>query len=107
MFFYNPAERETVNIAKGVNGKSFWGDQLMLVVVDLEPNSIIPSHSHPNEQAGLVLSGEIILTIAGDSKLLKVGDIYLIPETVEHSAKTGSDPTQVLDIFTPIREDLK
>jgi len=107
MYFYKPAERDAINIAHGVNGRSFWGDRLMLVVVDLEPDSTIPTHNHPHEQAGLVLNGEINLTIAGESKLLKEGDIYLIPEGVEHSAITGSNPTQVLDIFTPIRDDLK
>jgi quercetin dioxygenase-like cupin family protein len=38
-------------------------------------------------------------------KTLRTGDIYLIPSDIEHSAKAGDGPVQVIDIFTPIRQD--
>ena len=91
----------------GVRARSFCGDSIMLVLVDLEPNSTIPTHHHPNEQAGMVLSGEIEFTIGGETKLLHKGDIYTIPSDVPHSVMVGANPVQVLDVFSPIREDLK
>jgi len=79
----------------------------MLVLVDLEANSTLPTHSDPNEQAGYLLKGDLEFTIDGEHKILHPGDIYFIRSNVEHSAKVGPNPVQLLDIFTPIREDLK
>lgn len=79
----------------------------MLVIVDLEANSILPPHTHPHEQAGYILKGNVEFTINGENRLLEPGDMYFIPGNVKHSAKVGSNPVQLIDIFTPIREDLK
>ena len=44
------------------------------------------SHTHPNEQAGRVLSGSFKLIVDGEERLLKEGDHYLIPPNVPDSA---------------------
>jgi quercetin dioxygenase-like cupin family protein len=67
MFFYDPRQRESIEITAGIRGRTFWGDKLMLVVVDLEANSVLPNHSHPHEQGGFVIKGEMELTIAGET----------------------------------------
>jgi quercetin dioxygenase-like cupin family protein len=107
MVFHNPRERKTIEIATGFHARTFWGNKLMLVVVDIDARAFLPNHSHPHEQGGIVIKGELELTVGGDKQLLRAGDVYLIPGGVEHSAIAGSEPVQVLDIFTPIREDLQ
>lgn len=107
MPFYNPQERQTVDIVSGIHARTFWGDKLMLVVVDIDAHAVLPIHSHPHEQGGLMIKGELELTIDGEKRLLREGDLYLIPGGVEHSAIAGPEPVQVLDIFTPIREDMQ
>ena len=79
----------------------------MLSVVELEPGSIVPMHSHPHEQAGIVLEGEFDLTIGGETKRVRKGDMYIIPGGVEHAAVTGERKAVALDIFHPIREEYK
>lgn len=106
-YFNYPPSRDTKELAQGVLARTFWGEDLMLAAITFEPNAQVPSHKHPHEQAGTVLSGEVEFIIDGERSLLKAGDIYLIPSNVEHSAKAGPSPAQVLDIFTPVREDLK
>ena len=106
-YFNNPKTRDFKELAPGVRARTFWGDNLMLAVVTFDPNAEVPVHKHPHEQAGTVLSGEVEFTIEGESRLLRGGDIYLIPSNVEHSAKAGPSPAEVLDIFNPVREDLK
>jgi quercetin dioxygenase-like cupin family protein len=107
MPFYHPEDRETKEIFPGIVIRSFWGEHLTLGVADLDAGTDLPSHSHPHEQAGIVLEGEIEFTIADETKTLKPGDIYVIPGSVEHSAKVGSAPVRVLDIFSPVRDDWK
>jgi quercetin dioxygenase-like cupin family protein len=103
--YHNPQEKEHRDIAPGVHAHPFWGDDLMLVVVNLDPHSEVPLHSHPHEQAGTVLEGEIDFNIAGEQNTLQAGDLYFIPRDVEHSAATGEIGARVLDVFTPLRED--
>lgn len=104
-YYHNPQEKAHRDIAPGVHARPFWGDGIMLVVVDLDPNSEVPMHSHPHEQAGTVLEGEIEFMIAGERKLLHTGDLYFIPQNVEHSASTKEFGARVIDVFTPPRED--
>jgi quercetin dioxygenase-like cupin family protein len=107
MYFHNPETRIGKELRPGILGRSFWGDSLMLVVVDLEANAMLPYHSHPHEQGGIVLEGELEFIIAGESRLLHPGEIYMIPGGVEHMVRVGDSPAKVLDVFSPVREDLK
>lgn len=105
MYFYQPEERAYKELLTGVRARTFWGQNLMLAVVDLDANAHIPTHSHPHEQGGIVLEGEMEFTIAGETRLLKPGALYIIPGGVEHSVQVGPTPAQVMDIFSPVREE--
>ncbi len=107
MYFNDLEKRDSKEIVPGVQMRTFWGDKMLMAVVDLEINATVPLHSHPHEQCGTVLAGEMILTIAGEERILKPGDTYLIPGGVEHSARGGGIPTRVLDVFSPVREEYK
>ena len=52
-------------LVEGVRMFPFWGDGMMMNLVDLDPNAVVPLHSHPHEQMGLVVSGQITMTIDG------------------------------------------
>jgi quercetin dioxygenase-like cupin family protein len=107
MYFYHQESKLAKQIFEGILARSFWGESIMLVVVDLEPDASLPNHSHPHEQGGIVIEGELEFTVAGETQLLQTGDLYIIPGNVEHSVKVGEVPAKVLDIFHPIREDFK
>ncbi len=105
MRFIDPKETLKKQLAPGVKLNLAWGDKLMLSVVELEPGSIVPMHSHPHEQAGIVLEGEFDLTIDAETKRVRKGDMYIIPSGVEHAVVTGKERAVALDIFHPIREE--
>ena len=97
--------REAKEVVPGVHLRTFWGNEMLVSIADLEPNAVLPPHSHPHEQAGHVISGEIEITIAGEPRLVEPGDTFIIPGDVEHGVKVGSAPAKVLDVFSPVRED--
>ena len=99
--------REAKEMLPGVRIRTFWGKEMLLSLVDLDANTTVPMHSHLHEQAGTIISGEMEMTIGGEKKLLKTGDTYIIPGNVQHNAVTGNKPAQVLDIFSPVREEYK
>ena len=106
-YFYNPNNLKSKILSEGVVLKPMWGDNIMMNVVELEPGSEVPLHSHPNEQAGIVLEGEFEFTIGEEKKTVKKGEFYLIPGGIKHRVLTGNKPSKALDIFSPPREDYK
>ena len=107
MYFYNAKERKSKELVPGATIRSFWGDKTLLSVVDIAPHSEVPKHTHPHEQSGMLLEGEVEMGVEGESKLLKPGDMYIIPGNVEHWARTKDKSALILDIFSPVREEYK
>jgi quercetin dioxygenase-like cupin family protein len=82
------------------------GDNLMLSFLDLSPGCEIPEHSHPHEQAGLVLSGTLRFRIGAEERVAGPGDAFIIPGNVVHwGIVEGDEVVKVLDIFSPPRQD--
>lgn len=104
-YTYDPNEVSRRELAPGVTLRTMWGEKIMMSMVDIAPNSVVPMHSHPNEQAGMVLEGEFDFTIGGETTRMKQGDVYIIPGGVEHGLVANDEPSKALDIFSPPRED--
>ena len=63
MYYYNPDEREAKELVPGINARTFWAEKMLAAVVDLDPNVLLPRHSHPHEQMGIVIEGQIELRV--------------------------------------------
>jgi quercetin dioxygenase-like cupin family protein len=61
-------------------------------------------HSHPHEQLVFVVKGHIRFEYSGGNFEARTGDSFLVPGGVEHQASAYED-CEVLDIFTPMRQD--
>ncbi len=82
-----------------------YGGNLMLVEFTFEANVSSWLHSHPHEQVGYVVSGELDLIMEGQpTKRLKAGGSYYVPPNLKHRITTYA-PTVLIDCFTPLRED--
>ena len=106
-YTYNPDDIIRRELAPGVFLRTMWGEKIMMSLVEISPNSEVPMHEHPHEQAGMVLEGEFDFTIGGVTTKVKKGDAYVIPGGVEHCVKSTDQPAVALDIFSPPREDYK
>jgi quercetin dioxygenase-like cupin family protein len=107
MSFFDPTQREAKELAPGIVARTFWGERMLVAVVDLAPDALLPLHNHVHEQVGMILSGQLELTIDTETKLLQTGDVYVIPSNVPHTARAGSDGTKVVDVFSPVREEYR
>ncbi len=82
-----------------------YGGKLMLVQFTFDAGASSWLHSHPHEQVGYVVSGEIDLIMDGQpTTRLAAGGSYYVPPNVKHYVTTFA-PTVLVDCFTPIRED--
>lgn len=103
--FVDPDTFHEMQLADGVRARIASGERIMLSEVTIEPEGVVPLHSHPHEQAGCCLSGEFELEISGDARRIKAGDCYLIPGGTPHAARGVGQKAVTLDIFSPPRED--
>ena len=70
---------------QGVRGWVVQGEDQQVVFLDIEPIGEVSEHTH-GAQFGIVLDGEMSLTVGGETKRYKKGDTYFIPAGVPHSA---------------------
>lgn len=81
-----------------------YDNRLMLVKVAFEKGAVGSLHHHHHTQATHIASGIFEVEIAGEKKLLKAGDAFLIPSNEVHGVvciETG----MLIDVFSPVRED--
>ncbi|WP_263378097.1 cupin domain-containing protein [Granulicella paludicola] len=79
-------------------------ENLMLVRHRMEKGWSGTRHSHPHEQMVFVLSGLIEFEHPGGKFLVRAGESFIVLGNVEHQA-SAHEASEVLDIFTPYRED--
>ncbi|HEX3766034.1 MAG TPA: cupin domain-containing protein [Kofleriaceae bacterium] len=68
---------------------------------DFEPGAVVPKHTHPGEEVGFIVQGELTVDVAGKpTQTLKAGDVFFIPAGTVHAAKNLSNaPTVVISTY--------
>ena len=89
----------------GIRLRAPHGERIMLSYLEMDAEAEVPLHSHPHEQAGMLLKGKLQLTIGDETRIMEPGNMYIVPGGVPHRAVAIDGPVLVLDIFSPIRED--
>lgn len=93
---------------KGVNLDSLAvGEKSMVTKMNYVKGNFATLHAHPHEQCGYVISGEYRLIVEADEKIdviMHPGDTYAIPGNTPHSFEV-IEGGEVIDVFTPQRED--
>ncbi|HUU64756.1 MAG TPA: cupin domain-containing protein [Dehalococcoidales bacterium] len=107
MFYDFPQDFKKFEPAPGFLVRAVSGQRLMFSHVTLEPDSEAPLHKHTEEQMGVIVEGELDMTIGNETRPLKKGDMYLVPPNVIHGVVTHTKRTLVLDVFSPPREAYK
>jgi len=69
-------------------------------------NMAMPEHAHPNEQTTNIIEGEFEIIINNQHRIIKSGDIVVIPKDIPHSGKALTD-CKIIDVFYPLRNDYK
>ena len=80
------------------------GEKSMVTKMLYKITDNVPTHSHPNEQNGYVVSGKYKLKMNNSISILESGDSYSIHKNIEHSLEVLIEG-EVVDVFTPPRED--
>ena len=93
-------------LVPGITGYYAHGEHTTFGYVELKAGSQVPLHHHVHEQVTYIIEGELELKIGGEDCLLQAGMYQVIPPNIPHSAIARKD-CQVIDVFSPVREDYK
>jgi quercetin dioxygenase-like cupin family protein len=89
-----PSAQPVRNIMERHDQSGVPGKEIVIGTATLPPGSVIGYHTHPGDEAGYVLKGNLILKTQGQpDRVLKAGDSFFNPRGAVHSlaAAPGSD----------------
>jgi quercetin dioxygenase-like cupin family protein len=92
-------------VIPGVHLKTtVYGEKTLMTEIRFEKGAVIPAHSHPHEQTGYMLSGQMDFLVDGEHHLARPGDSWSIAAGLEHGAR-ALEESLVVEVFSPVRED--
>ncbi len=98
MGFWNLKTLKLEEFRPGIFSKVESGKNLTMAVMEIAPHQEGSAHNHPFDQCGIVLEGEIEMSIDEEKKLLKAIETYFIPAGINHNWKTFALSAKMLDI---------
>jgi len=90
---------------ESIRARRVQGERITLAVVELAPNAAVPEHRHEAEQLGIVITGQVLFTIDGQTRGLGPGGTWRIASDRPHGVTAGPEGAVVIDVFTPVRAD--
>jgi quercetin dioxygenase-like cupin family protein len=88
----------------GLQRRTFDGVGMTVTEYRFAPLARFPLHKHPQEQATLIVDGDIEMTIAGELSHLSAGGWSIVPGGVEHGIRAGAQGARVVAIIVPRRQ---
>jgi len=98
MGFWNLWTLKLDEFRPGIWSKVESGANLTMAFMEIAPNKEGTVHSHPFDQCGVVVEGEIEISIGNEKKLLKPMETYFIPAGTKHNWKTVASSAKILDV---------
>lgn len=97
---------QPIEFVEGLEFRPVLGERTMANFVHFAPHTEAPTHVHEEEQIVIMVEGELEFDIEGESRLLRSGDVAVVPPWVSHGARTKDAPCLEVDVFNPPRQTL-
>jgi quercetin dioxygenase-like cupin family protein len=92
-----------VEFLPGLGFRPVLGQRAM---TNVAPGAEAPRHVHEEEQIVIVLDGEFTFDLDGDVRVMRKGDVAVVPAWVPHGAWTTDSHCMEVDVFCPPRQSL-
>ncbi|MGX7417368.1 cupin domain-containing protein [Carnobacterium gallinarum] len=103
--FFKTENLEILDLGDGVKRQVLaYADNLMTIHVYFEEGAEGKPHHHPHEQITYVLKGKFEFTVGDEKRVVTAGDTIYKEPNIVHGA-ICLEAGELLDIFTPMRED--
>ncbi len=98
---------DSYEIATGLFFRPLFGENVSLNFVTFPPRSGFPTHTHPEEQISIVREGEMEFTVGEITRVVRPGDVIVMPPNVPHAGRTLDEPCRLIDVFAPGRDGIR
>ena len=72
----------------------------ILVSIEIEPNALIPRHTHPGIESSYLVAGNCVLSVKGQQdRSVNAGEGFQIQPEVPHSVRNGPEKTTVVATY--------
>jgi len=102
--FYKWADLPETALTPQIKRRLVTGEKVMVLNLTLSKGAVVGEHHHPHEQVSYILSGALEFEINGEKRVVHSGEGVVLPSNIPH-AVVALEETQVLDVFSPPRED--
>jgi quercetin dioxygenase-like cupin family protein len=103
--FYKADENDYRELLPGITFKALvYGEKTLLGEIRLQKGATMPDHSHPHEQTGYLIAGQVVFAMGEQQITVEPGDSWCIPGDAVHSAEALEDSI-VVEVFSPVREE--
>jgi quercetin dioxygenase-like cupin family protein len=96
----------SVEFLPGLGFRPVLGQKAMTNFVTFEPGAVAPRHVHEEEQIVVVIEGEFTFDLDGDVRVMRKGDVAVVPSWVPHGAWATDTRCVEIDVFAPPRSSL-
>jgi unsaturated pyranuronate lyase len=103
--FSTAGEIPPQRIWDGILARTVHGERATVSLVELDPDTAVPEHSHENEQLGLLIDGSLTFRVGDEVRELGPGSFWCIHANLPHSVVVGGRGAVLVEVFAPIRSD--
>jgi unsaturated pyranuronate lyase len=105
MPFIDTRDLRVVEPRAGWKGRFFHSDHMTFAYYSVAAGASIHEHSHSNDEVWNVIDGELEVTIAGETRVLRPGGAAVVPPNTLHSVKAITDVHAIV-VDSPTRHSI-
>ncbi len=98
MTFWDTATLPLADFRPGIMSQAEMGDHLTMVCMEIAPHLEDTGHKHAFDQCGIILEGQLEMSIGTERRTLGPGQAFFIPAGEHHRWKTLQSPVKALDV---------
>jgi len=80
-------------------------ERMTAIFVTMDPNAIVPIHTHEPEQVMIIVDGEADLVSGGKRYPVKKGDVAIFASYQDHCTYASETGLKTIEFFAPVRQD--
>lgn len=90
----------------GWKGHAQHGQRMTLTSYEITAGAPdVPEHRHPQEEAWIVVEGQLVVSVGGEERLLGPGDSAVIGADIPHRVR-ALRPSRAVVVDSPVRRSL-
>ena len=98
MGFWNLKTLILEEFRPGILSKVESGTNMTMAFMEIASHQEGMAHDHPFDQCGIVIEGEIEMSVDGEKKWLRPMETYVILAGTKHNWRTLTSPAKILDV---------